>query len=116
MTLRQSVGACIDACKIALGGKLTRGVQLPALAYGRRWSGLLRSYYHAPDHPAKLRLITLLERVTGNRRIVAPTKWGFLMALDRSDFVQRTIFAEGEYEPEVTRQLMCELRADDVFY
>ena len=38
------------------------------------------------------------------------------MAIDRSDFVQRTIFAEGEYEPEVTRELLSELREDDVFY
>ena len=67
------------------------------------WSRLLFAYYRASDHPAKLRMLRLLERVTGNRRIVVPTKCGFVMALDRSDFVQRTIFAEGEYEPEVTR-------------
>jgi len=58
----------------------------------------------------------MLERLTGNRRIVAPTKRGFVMALDRSDFVQQTIFAEGEYEPEVTREILSELRDDDVFY
>lgn len=58
----------------------------------------------------------MLERLTGNRRIIAPTKWGFVMAVDRSDVLQRTIFAEGEYEPEVTRQLMSELGDDDVFY
>ena len=57
-----------------------------------------------------------MERLTGNRRIVAPTKWGFQMALDRIDLVQGTIFAEGEYEPEVTRVLCTELRHDDVFY
>lgn len=76
----------------------------------------MRGYYLAPDHPAKLRLLRVLERLTGSRRIVAPTKWGFVMALDRSDFVQRSIFAEGEYEPEVTLQLLSELRDGDVFY
>jgi FkbM family methyltransferase len=80
------------------------------------WSGFLHGYYQAPDHPAKLRLLRALERLTGSRRIVAPTKWGFVMALDHHDSVQRTIFAEGEYEPEVTRRLMYELRPDDVFY
>jgi FkbM family methyltransferase len=95
---------------------MIREVQLPPLAYGRLWSGFLRGYYLAFDHPAKLRLLRVLERLTGSRRIVAPTKWGFVMALDRSDLVQRTIFAEGEYEPEVSRQLLSELRDGDVFY
>jgi FkbM family methyltransferase len=80
------------------------------------WSGFLHGYYRAPDHPAKLRLLRVLERLTGSRRIVAPTRWGFVMALDHHDFVQRTIFAEGEYEPEVTRRLLSELRQDDTFY
>jgi FkbM family methyltransferase len=95
---------------------MTRQIQLPAAAYGRAWSGFLHGYYQAPDHPAKLRLLRALERLTGSRRIVASTKWGFVMALDHHDFVQRTIFWEGEYEPEVTRRLMGELRPDDVFY
>jgi FkbM family methyltransferase len=80
------------------------------------WSGFLHRYYQAPDHPAKLRLLGMLERLTGSRRIISPTKWGFIMALDHHDFVQQTIFSAGEYEPEVTRRLMHELRPDDVFY
>jgi FkbM family methyltransferase len=38
------------------------------------------------------------------------------MALDQADYIQLTIFWEGEYEPEITRLLMTELRFDDVFY
>jgi FkbM family methyltransferase len=95
---------------------MTREVQLPAAHYSRAWSRFLCAYYKAADHPAKLRLIAALERLSGNRRIVAPTKWGFVMAVDRADWVQRTIFSEGEYEPEVTRALLSELSGDDVFH
>src|SRR5262245_49340646 len=95
---------------------MTRAIPLPPRAYSRAWSNVLRRYYHGPDHPAKLRLLRVLERLTGNRRIVAPTKWGFVMALDHYDFVQHTIFSEGEYEPEITRQLLSELNRDDVFF
>src|SRR5438105_5298964 len=93
-----------------------REQQLPALSYSRWWSRFLYDYHQARDHPARLRILRLLERCTGNRRIIAPVKGGFVMALDAADIVQRTIFASGEYEPEVTRILLCELRQDDVFY
>src|SRR2546423_417715 len=62
--------------------------------YGRMWSRFLHWYYHGPDHPAKLRIFRLLERLTGDRRIVSPTKIGFVLALDRADLLQRTIFVE----------------------
>src|SRR5438105_5376761 len=77
---------------------------------------MLWRYYHAPDHPARLRIIGFLERLSGNRRILAPVRAGFTMALDKADFVQRTIFAEGEYEPEITRLFEQELNPTDVFY
>jgi FkbM family methyltransferase len=95
---------------------MSRHIQLPPVAYNQAWSSFLHGYYRGADHPAKLRLLRVLERVTGNRRIVAPTKWGFVMALDHADYLQQTIFWEGEYEPEITRQLLSELRHDDVFY
>jgi FkbM family methyltransferase len=95
---------------------MARAIQLPPTAYGRAWSDLLRRYYFGPDHPAKLRLFRMLQRLTGNRRIVTPTRWGFLMALDHCDFVQQTIFAQGEYEPEITQHLLSELTPEDVFY
>ena len=93
-----------------------RDVQLPPFSFGRRWSRFLHAYYNAPDHPAKLRIIGLLERLTGNRRVVVPTRWGFEMAVDKRDFVQRTIFSQGVYEPEVTELLLTELMPTDVFY
>jgi FkbM family methyltransferase len=95
---------------------LGRQAQLPPSCYGSIWSRFLYAYYHAPDHPAKLRILRLLERCTGNRRIIAPTRFGFFMALDRTDFVQRTIFTEGEYEPEVMDSLRSNLVSSDVFY
>lgn len=93
-----------------------RQIQLAAAHFGRVWSRFLFRYHHFPDHPAKLRILGILERLTGSRRIIAPTVLGFDMALDRTDFVQRTIFTEGIYEPEVTRVLMSELRPRDVFF
>jgi FkbM family methyltransferase len=96
----------------------TRGrhTQLPAVCYSSIWSRFLYAYYHAGDHPAKLRVLRLLEQCTGNCRIIAPTRLGFVMALDRADFVQRTIFTEGEYEREVGDLLRNNLISSDVFY
>jgi FkbM family methyltransferase len=93
-----------------------RLTQLPPTCYGRRWSSWLYAYYRAGDHRGKLRVLRVLENVSGNHRIITPTKLGFVMALDRADFVQRTIFSEGEYEPEVSRLLFEHLVSTDVFY
>ena len=96
--------------------KQKRNIQLPATCYGRRWSKFLHAYYRAGDHPAKLRLLRLMESLSGDRRIIARVAGGFLMAIDKSDFVQSTIFYVGHYEPEVTEILMNAFADQDVFY
>jgi FkbM family methyltransferase len=89
---------------------------LAPISYGRYWSQLLYRYYRAPDHPAKLRLLRYLEHLSGDRRIVCPTRYGFSMALDKTDFVQRHILYDGEYEPEVTQVFREAFTPGDVFY
>jgi FkbM family methyltransferase len=90
--------------------------QLGPIAYNRALSAWLAAYYAGPDHPMKLRLLRSFERLIGRRRILRPTKAGFLMALDQQELIQRRIFYERIWEQEITALLADELRPDDVVY
>jgi FkbM family methyltransferase len=85
-------------------------------AYSVPLSRLLVASYVAPDFPMKLRLLGILERCVGRRRIIRRTAPGFLMALDQQEFIQSRILYQGQWEQELTILLSRELRAGDVFY
>lgn len=91
-------------------------LQLPAKHLGVLVSKLLRRYMDWRDHPGKLRLVGWIRSMLGNRRMVVACRSGLLMAVDERDYVQRTIFTEGEWEPEVGELLSQELKKGDVFY
>jgi FkbM family methyltransferase len=78
-------------------------------------SAIMRSWYLGPDHPAKLRLIRLVENMA-RRRVVSTLRPGFKMALDKEDLIQRTLLETGIYESGTTQLLMSELKHHDVFF
>jgi FkbM family methyltransferase len=90
--------------------------QIQAKSYSYWISNLLAWYYQIPDHPFKLRLISWLETLLGNKRILIKTKSGFLFAIDRQDYIQKTVFETRDWEPEIGKILEANLKKDDVFY
>lgn len=90
--------------------------QLGPQAYWPPLSRLLATTYAGPDFPMKLRLLGIVERLIGPRRIIRSTAPGFLMALDAKEFIQSRILYQGLWEKELTVLLSKELRAGDVFY
>lgn len=95
---------------------MKRNSQLPPLAYGRRLNGLLLALYRCRDFPTRLRLLTGLERLSGLRRFQARTRYGFVMAVDREDLIQRSVLNDGVWEDECSEVIREELRPDDVFF
>jgi FkbM family methyltransferase len=93
-----------------------RSVQHEPHHYGRVLSSWLHKYYTGKDHPGKLRLLRIIEALLGDKRIIVRTSAGFEMAVDHMDYVQRIIFFDGEYEPEITALLRKELNKGDIFY
>ena len=91
-------------------------LQLPAKHFGVTLSMFFRAYMGWRDHPGKLRIIGWLRSLFGSKRLVVSCRDGFLMAVDERDYVQRTIFQKGEWEPEVGELLLRELKKGDVFY
>jgi hypothetical protein len=85
-------------------------------AYCPPASRLLAAWYVGPDFPMKLRLLGILQRLIGLRRIIRRTDLGFLMALDAREFIQSRILFQGLWEKELTILLSQELRPTDVFY
>jgi FkbM family methyltransferase len=90
--------------------------QLEAKAYSYSISNLLSWYYKIPNHPCKLRLISWLEKFLGNKRILIKTKHGFIFAIDRRDYIQKTVFETRDWEPGISKILENNLKKDDVFY
>jgi len=90
--------------------------QLVAKKYPRIISSFLWSYYRSPDHAGKLRILNILENILGNKRIVVKTIGGVNIACDKTDLIQRHLFYDGDFEPELTRLLEKEINSDDVFY
>src|SRR5688500_11060119 len=59
---------------------------------------LIKAYYRAPEHPARLRLLRWLKfllRVDAVRAEVVP---GVVMELDARDYLQREVLFRGGYE------------------
>jgi len=89
---------------------------LPAKAHSKLLSAVLLGYDHAPNHPCKLRLQAWIERALGNRRLIRRVNSGYWMALDRLDFIQRSLAHEAIWEPGLTRLFAMEFRSGDVFW
>lgn len=90
--------------------------QLPAVSYSKLLGDSLSAYYRAPDHPAKLRILRWIESALGPKRIVRKTDYGFLMALDKADMIQGSLFWSGRWETELSEFLTRQLRRGDTFY
>jgi FkbM family methyltransferase len=95
---------------------MKRKTQLPPLAYGQFLNRMLLGLYRSSDFPTRLRLLTSLERFSGSRRLQARTRYGFVMAVDREDLIQRSVLNDGVWEDECSEAIRWELRPEDVFF
>jgi FkbM family methyltransferase len=91
-------------------------MRLPPTSHGNKTSDILRAYHQGPDHPCKLRIFYWLENTFGNKRIRVKTKSGFRLAVDRRDYIQRTVYDTREWEPEIEQLLQKTINAEDTFY
>jgi FkbM family methyltransferase len=91
-------------------------MQLAPESYGNLLSDFLRAYYLLPDHPSKLRILGWIESLAGRKRIAVKTKSGFRFAVDRRDYIQKTVFLRREWEPEIEGFLRTQLKETDVFF
>lgn len=91
---------------------------LPAAVQSKYFSWLALQLLRAQDFPSKLRLVTFLRSfpVRSPKRLNFQTKFGFRMALDDLDYVQRKIQQEGAWEHELTELFNQHLRESDTFY
>jgi FkbM family methyltransferase len=92
-----------------------RDSQLSSETYNPLISYLVGNYYRAPNHPFKLRFLRNLEKILGQSRIITSTNTDFKMAIDQADLIQRHVFYDGVWEPELTTFLVGEFRHDDIF-
>jgi FkbM family methyltransferase len=92
-----------------------RDHQLSIKTYHPLISEFLCRYYRWIDHPSKLRILRYLEMLLGERRIVATTIYGFLMAVDKNDLIQRHILYERLWESDLSILLAQELTEEDIF-
>lgn len=99
-----------------LGAGVSRSEVRPLRRVGARISGTLQRYYTGRDHPFKLRIWTLLRRCTGYPRLTVPFANDGWISVDERDWLQYEIFARGEYENEVWRELYAYSSGDDVVW
>lgn len=95
---------------------MKRNIQLSPNAYGSFTNQLLLSLYRCRDFPTRLRILNTLEQILGPKRFQAQSSYGFVMAVDREDLIQRTVLDEGVWEDECSEAIRNELRPDDIFY
>ena len=77
---------------------------------------IFEKYIKGPEHPMKQRIIGYIHRTFKYRRIKSKAKFNFFMSLDLRDIVQRKIFFNGEWEPNLTLFIENELKIQDVFF
>ena len=70
---------------------------------------------HSPLAAVRWRVARYLEQRIGHRIATARTSDGFLMTLDTSDFIQRTIFIDGYWERSVGSQINRLIRKGGLF-
>lgn len=91
-------------------------MQINAIKYGKVLNKLLVKYHLAPNHPFKLRIIRILEKLIGVKRLIVDTKFNFRFSVDKVDLIQRSILEKKEWESELSKYLNLNLNSNDVFY
>ena len=86
--------------------------QLGPISYNKILSSFFEGYYKSADHPFKLRILSFFLKITGNKRILVNLKFGFRLMLDQRDLIQREIFYNGVYEPEITK--IIKMKGSDI--
>lgn len=78
----------------------------------------LRYYYMSGEHPGKLRVISWCIRLLNmlKIRIIIPYKEGLFISLDLNEYVDFCIFKNGEYEPEVYKELITFAKTDEILW
>lgn len=82
---------------------------------GAQISGILYRYFKGRNHPAKLRLWTVLRRLMGYKRLRVPYEGGWITVNDE-DKVQYSFLSSGGYEKEVWEALRPYVRPGDVVW
>lgn len=90
--------------------------QLPPQTYSKQVSTLFDKLYKCTDFPSKLRLLGILERIWGNKRIITKTQYGFIFAVDKADLIQNKVFYQGCYEQELSNFFFKSISPEDIFY
>lgn len=91
---------------------MRRTHQLPPVVYGRLFNRLSLALFRRRDFSTLVRL----ERVFGLKRVARQTRYGFTMALDREDLLQKSVLDGGVWEDECSEAMRNEFRPDDVFF
>lgn len=89
--------------------------QLPPDTYGWNVSRLLVAHYRGPNHPFKLRILNLIEKLLGPKRLIASTDYGFSFSIDQADLIQRHVLYDKVWEADLSSVFAAEFRNDDVF-
>ncbi len=82
----------------------------------KKFSAFLRSYYKGPDHPLKVRLWNWFRRMSAYPRLTVPYGSGGWITVDERCLVQREIFDNSLYEPEVWQALSACATGDEVVW
>jgi FkbM family methyltransferase len=72
-------------------------------------------YARTPNHPCKLRILSLMETIFGLQEVVAPTACG-LMQLDSKDYLQRAILLQGIFEKSTLERMRELLQPGATFF
>jgi FkbM family methyltransferase len=97
--------------------KPIRSTPIPAKCQNKIISSLILFLLKCSDYPTRLRQVTALRKIGGElKRLTVKTRYGFCMALDDLDYIQRTIQNEGVWESELTNLFNIHLRETDTFF
>ena len=96
---------------------LSRNQPIPAICQNDFISSLILLLLKCLDFPTRIRLINILRNFGGKlKRLRVKTHFGFSMALDDLDYVQRKIQLDGVWESELTELFNQHLRETDIFF
>jgi FkbM family methyltransferase len=85
-------------------------------ALGKPLSAVFRRYYLGIDHPFKLRLWSWIRRFQRYQRFTVPYAPMGWLTVDERCFIQRQIFVNGAYEPEVAETLLSRATEREVVW
>lgn len=91
-------------------------MQLSNKSYGYFFNKLFVKYHRSADHPFKLRIISFIEKIIGQKRLVVNTRFNFIFSIDKADLIQKTVLEELVWEEELTRFFEINLTPKDIFF